>query len=361
MKHFIKYLFVLLIGTSTLFGQEKTDSTEKSISIFPLPVVYYTPETRLAYGAVVLLTFRFEKEEDNRNSQIEIGAAHTQENQLLFYIPYHIYTNQNKYYIFGELRYYRYSYNFYGIGNNIPSNIKETYKVNIPRIRINATKRYGKSTYVGFRYWFDNFNMGDVLEGGLLDLGGVPGSSGGIISALGGVFLRDNRDNYNYPQEGSYLEILALPSLYSFGSEYEFSRISVDYVKYLSLSSKTVLAANGYWESNIGGVPFNEMAFIGGRSRMRGYYEGRYRDKNVLMGQVEFRQTIKGRVGAVAFGGVAAVANNINDFQIEKRRYSGGLGLRYQLDQKDKVNIRLDYGFGAPGNSGLYLTFNEAF
>lgn len=358
---FTLFYFTFSVEAQTNETQTEVDTTAKNLSIFPLPVVYYTPETRLAYGATCLFTFRLDKDKNTRNSQIETGIAHTQEKQWLFYVPYKLYLKQDQYYLFGELRYYIYRYKFFGVGNDVPPNYEETYNVNIPRLRINATKRIANNFYLGLRYWFDEFDIQKVKEGGLLDNKAMVGANGGTISSLGLIALRDSRDNYNYPSSGSYLEVLALPSLHAFGSDYEFSRFSIDYVKYFKLGKETILAANAYLISNIGSVPFNEMAFIGGRYKMRGYYEGRFRDRNLWMAQAEVRQHIYKRIGAVAFGGLGAVAHQLDQFQMNNTKYSGGAGLRFQIDQENKINIRLDYGIGEKGNSGLYLTFNEAF
>lgn len=361
MKQGILLFFTIVYFVAVASAQTKADSSSKNLSIFPLPVIYYTPETRLAYGVTSLFTFRLDKDIKTRNSQIETGIAHTQEKQWLFYVPYKLYFNQDKYYLFGELRYYIYRYKFYGVGNNVPSNYEETYNVNIPRLRINATKLVAPKLYLGLRYWFDDFAIQKVEKDGLLDNNTTAGAKGGIISSLGLIALRDSRDNYNYPSSGSFLEVLILPTLHDLGSDYEFSRFSIDYVKYFKVAKETILATNVYLVSNVGQVPFNEMAFIGGRYKMRGYYEGRYRDKNLWMAQAEIRQHIYGRFKMVAFAGLGAVAHQLDQFQLNNTRYSGGAGIRFQIDQENKVNIRLDYGIGERGSNGLYLTFNEAF
>ncbi|MBD3386034.1 hypothetical protein GF407_14050 [candidate division KSB1 bacterium] len=41
-------------------------------------------------------------------------------------------------------------------------------------------------------------------------------------------------------------------------------------------------------------------------------------------------------------------------------KYTYGLGLRFQLNPKENINVRLDFGFGKE-SSGLYLAIGEAF
>ena len=78
------------------------------------------------------------------------------------------------------------------------------------------------------------------------------------------------------------------------------------------------------------------------------------------MFQGEYRVPLFWRIGAVAFGGIAAVANEFSEFRLESIKPSYGGGIRFALDEDDKINIRLDMGFGQNTN-GFYLTIGEAF
>lgn len=362
----MRYLFLVTFFIAPFFlsdslGQEQ-DTIEGKNGLFPLPVVYYTPETKFGFGTVSLYSFRFKDEpKTSRNSQFQFGGAYTQEDQLLFYLPFQLYKNNDKFYGFGELGYYRYSYFFYGVGNEVPVDYEEIYNVNFPRVRLNALKLLKPNFYFGFRYWFDYYDIVKREEGTLLGSNLVEGASGGIVSSLGLIGMYDTRDNYNYPTEGDFLTILALPNLNAFGSDFEFTRFSIDYVKFLNINAKNIFVINLFGVSILGEAPFNELAFIGGRGKMRGYYEGQYRDRNLAMLQAEFRRHLFWKIGLVAFSGTGVVAREINQFELNNLHITGGLGLRYQLDPDEKINIRLDYGIGERGNSGVYLTIGEAF
>ena len=49
------------------------------------------------------------------------------------------------------------------------------------------------------------------------------------------------------------------------------------------------------------------MALLGNSYSMRGYYEGRYRDKHKIEGQVELRQHVWKRNGVVVWIGAGTV------------------------------------------------------
>ena len=93
---------------------------------------------------------------------------------------------------------------------------------------------------------------------------------------------------------------------------------------------------------------------------MRGYYRGRYRDKNMIAFQMEYRIPVWWRLGLVGFVGFGDVADKVSHFELLNFKYSVGWGVRYLLLSQERINVRLDFGIGG-GSSNLYITINEAF
>lgn len=358
-----RLVIFLLFYTSipSILAQISYDSAKTGFKVYPLPVVFFSPETDWGAGVVSLFSFRFKGEsKKTRISQFQFGAAYTQRNQFLLYLPFQLYAKNENLFSFGEVGYYKYSYRFFGVGSDLSGSDEELYNVTFPRIRLNLMKLAKPKWYVGLRYWFDGYDITKVEESGLLAGSNIAGAEGGIISSLGFISLVDSRNDYNYPSSGTYFEFVALPNLHAYGSDFEFTRFSADYVKYLGLN-KNVLAINLYSVTTIGKVPFNELALIGGTRRMRGYFEGRFRDRNMLMAQTEYRREIFWQLGFIVFAGYGVVSKNIGNFELQDIKPSAGLGLRYRLSKDEKINLRLDYGIGESGSSGFYLTIGEAF
>ena len=97
---------------------------------------------------------------------------------------------------------------------------------------------------------------------------------------------------------------------------------------------------------------------IGGDNRMRGYYYGRYIDRDMATAQIELRQTIYGPISGVVWGGAGTIFSSFKHFDIEQLLPNYGLGLRVAAG--DKTSLRIDYGFGRHSN-GLVVSVNEAF
>ena len=69
---------------------------------------------------------------------------------------------------------------------------------------------------------------------------------------------------------------------------------------------------------------------------------------------VEYRRSLFGRFGAVAFVGAGAVADTFGNLFSRTLRPAGGVGLRYLALRASGVNISIDYAWGKSGSGGLY-------
>lgn len=366
MNFHVLYFYRIIFSLVFLFcfrqGSFAQDSIpKKNIFLSGFPVIYYTPETRWAFGIAGVTTFRFPSDSASvKKSSFQLGFAYTQNNQVLFYLPYRLYFQNEKFLSFGELGYYKYNYFFFGMGNGQPKDFSENYGVNYPRVRINILRKILPNAYLGIKYWFEDFKIIERETKGELIVGNITGSSGGITSGAGAIFLCDTRDNIFYPSRGEYTEVSLQHFGKEIGSDFDYLRFTMDANKYFSFTKNQILAVNFFSETISGNPPFNQMALLGGTKRMRGYYEGRYRDRNILVLQTEYRVHLFWRLGAVVFAGYGGVADKIINYSISNFKYTYGGGLRFLLDKNQKINLRLDAAFGKE-TKGYYLTIGEAF
>ena len=100
------------------------------------------------------------------------------------------------------------------------------------------------------------------------------------------------------------------------------------------------------------------MSRLGGAYRMRGYYEGQYRDNNITEFQVELRQHIWRRNGIAIWAGAGNVYKDFRTFEWRHTLPNFGFGYRWEF--KKRVNVRLDLGFGKKC-TGFMFNINEAF
>lgn len=367
---------LLLVGSCMLssfaigqVGSNKVEEApkvkkERRVRWLGLPVIFYTPETRWAFGAAAQATFRFRNEPDSsKPSTIRPGLVYTQNKQILFYVPFRLYWQNEDWLSFGEVGYYRYNFPFFGVGNGLPkqADLKEVFDVDFPRIRWYMMRKVAKSLYAGAHYAFDGMKITRVDSGGYLDRELYTGSNGGNISGLGLSSIYDTRDNIFYPSKGVYGETHLFYNTPILGGDFTYLRYTLDVAKFVEMPWKNhILAMHLFTETIAGDPPFYQMAQLGGAKRMRGYFEGLLRDKNVFLTQAEYRFPIAWRFAGAAFASYGLVAPTISDYALSNSQFTYGGGLRFSLDAKEKINIRADYGVGKHGGN-FYVTVGEAF
>jgi len=338
---------------------KQRDST-KNISFTTFPILYYLPETGLGYGALGVSTFRFKYEQKtSRPSSVQLAVSLTSKKQFLLFAPYELYWSGEKWRLVGELGYYQYFYNFYGVGTRAPVEDMETYEVNFPRLRMSLLREVAPSFSIGLGYAFDNYTQLVIDEGGILERSDVIGKEGGAVSNLGIVALYDTRDNIFYPTEGWFLQLNAFSSASFLGSSFDYRKVELDARHFQSIGKKNILAFNVFAGANSSGVPFLDYYYVGSK-RTRGFNDRRFQDKAELSAVMEFRFPVAGRFGAAVFGSSGTVATDFGRLFSSAYKNSAGLGIRYILNKKEGVRIRVDYGFSSDGGN-LYFTINEAF
>jgi outer membrane protein assembly factor BamA len=263
-------------------------------------------------------------------------------------------------YLEGDILYKIFPNSFWGVGSNTAEDALEKYNMETITLRLALLNRIPPNVNFGFEYNFENHIMLEVQEGGLLDTNLIEGSEGSRSSGLSFVFNFDDRDNVYSPISGNYLIFKGGFSSKSFGGTHSYNRYTIDMRKYFVLFGKHTLAAQLYYISNFGDVPFQSTAWLGGPERNRGYFRGRYMDKHYFLMQTELRIRPWKRLQFNVFFSYGEVASSPgNLFTYPKLSYGGGL--RFQLIKSNPTLIRIDFGINQYSGTGLYFGVNEAF
>lgn len=178
-------------------------------------------------------------------------------------------------------------------------------------------------------------------------------------TGIGAILEYDSRDFIPNPYRGIYVsleETFYAKGLGNCGKSLWRTTFTADW--YRQVWKGGLIATDLYAEFNSEGTPWPMLARMGGSQRMRGYYQGRYTDNDMITFQVELRQRIWRRIGCTVWGGAGNVFNSFDRFDWSETLPNYGVGLRWEL--KKRVNVRLDYGFGKK-TSGFLLSLNEAF
>jgi len=250
--------------------------------------------------------------------------------------------------------------NFWGIGNNTQDGDSTGYSMTSNVISVEYRNEIKKGLLGGVVVKTAGHHMLDTQNNASLAGGTVAGSGGGRHFGIGPSLTWDTRDNIFAPLSGGYYHVDATYFIPFGRNDYSFNRYLLDIRHWYSPGTNHVVGIQLYGTSVFGYPPFYELSTLGGDSQMRGYYLGRYRDRHFFTAQTEYRVHLFWRIGAVGFFGVGDVSDTYKNFRLTQFKYSYGGGLRFALQPEDRLNIRVDFGWGRDA-SGVYFQLEEAF
>jgi outer membrane protein assembly factor BamA len=342
-------------------AEEAELEKERGNTLIPFPFVYYTPETETAFGATVSYYFRT-SQDSTRNWPSSIAAViiYTQKKQFITALGGDIYLSEGEYHLVTGISYLRFPNTFWGVGNDAPDSAEEDYTSRSFSVGAVLQKRVAPDWYAGLALDIAHRELTEVEEGGLLATHAVPGTADGWVIGTGVQVDRDTRDSNVYPTRGSFLKLVTSLNDGRLGSDYDFSAFALDVRRYVPLGPWQVLALRAVGLGTTATPPFDLLPALGGDTLLRGYYAGRYRDRNLVAFQAEARTPFWRRLGAVAFLALGQVAHDPGDLSTGAFHPAGGLGLRFLLSREEHLNLRADWGVGQ-GDSGFYLGIGEVF
>jgi outer membrane protein assembly factor BamA len=351
----------VILANSQNENQRPQDSIKVKNQLLAYPLAFYLPETRWGFGGAGFYNFRFKNEPASSfPSQLQFAATVTLNKQIIFLLPFELYKKNNLYKLKGEISYYKYQYNYYGIGIGSLFTDREPFKVNLPRLKVDFLRRFSK-TFLGLRMAYDDFAIKEIFEGGILQNNEPTGITGGRMIGLGFLLQNDHRDFLFNSTKGHYIEFEYFNSTRGFGSDFNYQRLLLNAVKYFSLKEDHTLVFNLNTVSILGNAPFYDLAFFGSPKIMRGYQDRRFLDNNLVVAQSEYRFPIYKRFGGASFVSFGSVAPKYKDLFDSNYKLAFGAGLRFTLNKSDRVRMRLDYGLTPKEGGAIYLTVNEAF
>ena len=367
-------------------GATKDSKPPKRITILPIPVLFYQQETGLGYGLGGLLSGRLGTDTITRSSNARVQYWTTQESQNLLQFVHTIYSPGEKFYLNGEISSYKNRLYYFGIGNDVSNSNRSFLDFNLFIINQRFQKSIAKNQFLGLQYRLSRvYNIapenGRVNDDGD-DIAGqnyfLPGGDPRLdqrqrqnfsTSGVGPVYTFDSRDVALGASKGNLLDLQVMFNGKFIGSDYNFVRYQIDARHFQRIfSDKTILALQYLGQFHSGDVPWHALAGLGANlggtlydnaNLMRGVYEQRYRDRQMMTAQAELRQHLFWRLDAAAFIAAGQVGYNIQDYSFGGIHTAGGVGARFNFIRRDRVNLRFDYAFGK--DPGFYFAIGEAF
>ena len=264
---------------------------------------------------------------------------------------------QDKYRADYTIYFYSFPCKFWGMGYDMGDDDSNKSDMKRWQARFKASFLFhlGDNLYLGPMVSYD-YVIGRRIERPEL-LNGMDQHTWNIGAGFSAVY--DTRDVLTYPHRGFYINLSQCFRPRFMGNDYAFSTTELQVDAYQRVWKGAILAEDFRTMLNFGNPSWGMMALLGNSNSMRGYYEGRYRDKHKMEAQVELRQHIWKRNSLTTWVGAGTVFHKFSEMR--SRHILPNFGIGYRWEFKKNVNVRLDYGFGKAGQTGFLFSINEAF
>ena len=245
---------------------------------------------------------------------------------------------------------------FWGIGyeNNISNDNESRYKYLCSDTRFDYIVRVAENLYIGPTVAFNYVNGHDFRKPWLLE-----GENRRTFNlGVGFTAEYDTRDCLTAATRGWYIRLDQRFNPRLLFNKYSFSLTEVNVSGFWPAWRGAIIAAQVHGRITYGNTPWGLLSTLGGSNNMRGYFEGRYRDKSEIDACLELRQHVWRRNGIVLWVGAGTVFPRFSAFRWNHVLPNYGIGYRWEF--KKRMNVRLDLGFGRH-QTGFIFSINEAF
>ncbi len=381
--------------------KDKKKKPQKDFMALILPNISSNPTNGFVLGVGGSFAWFMGDKASTRVSSAPFTVAVTSKQQLISFVKPNIFLNDNKYFLQGDWRFYIYSQPTYGLGSNAPESggvpselhwegqggpddsVSFDMKFNYIRFHQIVNRKIKGHLYAGIGYHLDRYY---AIEDEKLKLDTTPvlstphyfysdnydyNTSDYTLSGLSLNFVFDSRDSQINPYEGYYFNLNYRYYFKFLGSDQDASHLLAEFRTYVGLSEKMPRHLIAFWlfgEFNLtGDMPYLTLPALGGDQRARsgrGYVNGRYRGKNIVYGEVEWRFPIS--QCSKILGGVVFVNATTTDYPLkgvglfEHVQPAVGFGIRVMVNKYFRTNINLDFAIGTK-SQGFYFSGQETF
>ena len=336
-----------------------------------LPQIGYTLQTRGL--AAVLANAAFRNAHANMSS-ITSQLSYTQNNQIIFTANSMIWSSNNRYLWTNDWRLMHYPQATYGLGMYTSTDRIINMDYAYLRFYQSLLRRVATNLYMGAGYYLDlHWNIESYARDRELTRisrypYGVEGRS--VSSGPTLQLLYDNRRNAINPMGGLYINAVLRANQQFLGSDNTYQSLLLEARKYIHLPghSDNMLAFWSYNALTLGGnPPFLDLPSTGwdnSGNLGRGFIQGRFRGKNLLYAETEYRFNVTPNrlLGGVVFANAQTVTESDQaSGQFEKVVPAVGAGLRLKMNKISRTNLSVDYGYGFDGSHGIFFNLGEVF
>lgn len=365
-------------------ASDSTGGKEKNVLITPFIAPGYTPEMGGLLTVGALMSFRtnpwFKIPPDKdpvQRSTLTVNGTYSTTQAATVTAKLTTYLARDRMRVYADLALKDMPDHYWGVGyeagqapeGDLTTAYHRTSWTFIPKI----LWRLREGTFGGVIFDFNSTEATDVSPGVAAEPSFVTYGPKNQNAGAGFVVQYDTRDIAANAWRGIQVNGQAIVYGSFLGSDNNYQLYDLDYRQYKTLGRDgRRLAWKIRSRVGTGNVPWAELPQLGGSSDLRGYRDGRYRDKAMLYGIVEYRYQFTskkresglsrhGLVGWIGAGSVAEKPGVLHD-------WLPNFGLGYRLEVQPRMSVRVDVGvgkeyldYGDKFEPSVYFNFTEAF
>jgi len=340
--------------------------------ITPFLVPSYSPEVKLIIVAGGIFTFQTGTDLDTKRSSIPFNVGWSTNNSKEIDFRPVIYGRNNNIRFFGRMVLKDMPDHYYGVGYFNARDTKTSDSTTLYhrfwwQTDLNFVRRVRGPLFAGIRFDFNRTKATELNEQMVMDERTIEEGTDIQNSGVGFIIQYDTRDFEVNSKSGLLLNLSSTFYGKLFNSRFNYNLLVLEYRQFKTVSPGRVLAWTIKINNGSGNVPWTELPKLGTAFDLRGYRNGRYRDKSAGFGIVEYRHTFRksksaegaprlSKHGLVVWAGTGSLAESMDKWN----QWLPNYGLGYRFEVQPSINARLDFGFGLQ-STGFYINFNEAF
>jgi hypothetical protein len=351
----------MLLATVGAWAGEKgseTEPAEKALRIVSL--LTSTPLTGTGVGLSTSYLYRMD--EASSKSQLQVGGQYSNTDSLTLFVRNNAFFNGNAI-----------------ISNTVilPAEINSEfdeesgeevhYKIKSILVAQKLLFRMSGNFYAGGRVFYKKveYSPNNAAGQDFLQKNGIVDQENG---GIGGAVSWDSRENKYFPRDSYWVDIDADSAPSSLGADDSYGRFTVNARYYgPGLREADVWAHQFFGQYASDKTPDSDLPTLSGKSILRGFPAGQFRARFMNGAQTEYRYVMEGTpYKFIAFAGVARLDGGSYGSGGEERDdddtyWAGGVGMRYAIQRRTGVDLRLDLVTTSENEESVYITLNQAF
>ena len=342
------------------FAESDKPKPDKKIDFGIIGGPHYASDTGLGLGLVASALYSTDRSDSTlEKSNASLYSDMTTKGFLMIGIRGNNIFPKKRYRL--DYRLYVYTFPSYLWGFSYPQSDNDDNKSKYSRTKFEVMTRFlipiNRYSYLGPIARYQYVHAYKLKDQAPQLLEGLPKTVSDF--GVGVSYTFDSRDFMLNASRGWFMQLDLTTNPTFLGNNDTYWSAELQLATYRKAWRGAIIAGELHTRQSTGQVPWPMLADVGSSNRMRGYYEGRYRDKHKMETQIELRQHVWKRNGIVVWVGAGTVFPKFSEMRISHVLPNYGLGYRWEF--KKNVNVRLDYGFGKAGQSGFIFNINEAF